>query len=233
MTAIQCPCVKRKRVNRVLKHSHISDEFRKRTFDNFDTADKDARISYAYRLAKRYVEKFDDIRNTDQNGLGIVGAVGVGKTHLLCAVANALLERGVAVRYFNFVTGFKEMFAKYDSGAQAVEEIRWELMTCEVLMLDDLAKGKVDRRTGVVDIKESVFNETYAIVDYRYENGLPILWSSEMYTDLADDGVLGQATATRLYERSHIADVTYKGGEASGALNHRFRNFGKPSSLME
>lgn len=220
-----CVCMSRRRVNKVLKHSHISEEFRKRTFANFDLDGKDRRIQKAYKLAQRYAETFEERRKESKNGFGIVGAVGIGKTHLLCAIANTLLERGTGVRYFNFVTGFKEMFAKYDQGGSAVEEIRWELMTCEVLMLDDLAKGKVNWKTKTVDIKESVYNETYAIIDYRYENNLPIIWSSELYQALASDGVLGEATATRLFEKSHIADMMYYSSEKKGSLNHRLKDF--------
>lgn len=224
-----CDCINRRRVNRVLKHSHISEEFRSKTFANFDLEGRDQRIVRACRLAKGYADKFEVIRKSDKNGFGVAGAVGTGKTHLLCAIANSLLEGGIAVRYFNFVTGFKEMFAQYDKGGEAVEAIRWELMTCEVLMLDDLAKGKVNWRTKTVDIKQSVYDETYAIIDYRYENHLPIIWSSELYGGLAQDGVLGEATATRLFEKSHIANVMYRDGEPKGSLNHRLRNFKEAS----
>ncbi|KPV42005.1 hypothetical protein AN477_19745 [Alicyclobacillus ferrooxydans] len=220
-----CRCVPRKRVDKALKHSHISEEFRKRTFETFETQGKDKRIQMAYRLAKRYAETFEERRGESKNWFGIVGAVGIGKTHLLCAIANALLSRGIFVRYFNFVTGFKEMFAKYDQGGQAVEEIRWELMTCEVLMIDDLAKGKFDRRAKSVGINKSVFDEIYALIDFRYENNLPVIWSSEMYAELASDGVIGEATASRLFERSYIADMTYKDGEPKGSLNHRLLGF--------
>ena len=223
----QCTCVSRRKVNKVLKHSHISEEFRKRTFESFVIQGKDARVQKAYRLAKRYTETFEDRRHEGKSWFGLVGAVGIGKTHLLCAIANELLDSGVAVRYFNFVTGFKEMFAKYDQGGSAVEEIRWELMTSEVLMLDDLAKGKIDKKAKSVNISQSVFNEIYAIVDYRYENNLPIIWSSELYEDLALDGVLGEATASRLFEKSHIADLMYRKDEQQGFLNHRLEAIGQ------
>lgn len=224
--AFPCDCVKRRRVERVLKHSHIGEEFRKKTFDTFAAKGKDRRIQRAYQIAKGYAEHFDRVRKSERNGLGIVGAVGTGKTHLLCAVANYLLSQGIQVRYFNFVTGFKEMFAKYDEGGKAVEDIRWELQTCDVLMLDDLAKGKIDRKVGGIDIKKTVFDEVYGIVDYRYFNGLPIIWSSELYAQLAEDNVLGEATATRLFERSHIVNMTYAKGEPVGSLNYRLRDFG-------
>jgi DNA replication protein DnaC len=221
--AVQCTCVKQRRINKVLKHSNIGDEFRSKTFGSFDLKGKDTRIVQAYRLARGYADRFNSIRSSDKNGFGIAGAVGIGKTHLLCAIANQLLNQGVGVRYFNFVTGFKEMFAKYDDGGQAVEEIRWELMNCDVLMLDDIAKGK--RKGKAVDISKSVYDEIYGIVDYRYFNRLPIIWSSEMYAGLSRDEVLGEATATRLIEKSHIANVMYGKNEQFGSLNYRLRNF--------
>ncbi|HHW45269.1 MAG TPA: ATP-binding protein [Desulfotomaculum sp.] len=220
-TARICGCVQRKRMNRLLRNSRISDEFRAKTFENFELSGRDPRIVAAWQMAKEYADDFEQISGTRQNSIGIVGAVGAGKTHLLCAIANRLLDRGIGVRYFNFVTGFKEMFAKYDHGGQAVEEIRHELQTSEVLMLDDLAKGRSE--SGRVRISDAVYNETYAIVEYRYFNRLPIIWSSELYFDLVD--VLGEATASRLFEMSTIADVTYRENEPVGSLNYRLRRF--------
>jgi DNA replication protein DnaC len=222
--AVPCVCAKQRRINKVLKHSNIGDEFRSKTFDSFSQDDKDSRVVRAYRLAKGYAEKFESIRTSEKCGFGIVGAVGIGKTHLLCAIANKLLNDGVGVRYFNFVTGFKEMFAKYDDGGKAVEEIRFELMSCDVLMLDDVAKGKRSK-TRPLEISKSVYDEMYGIVDYRYFNRLPIIWSSEMYAGLSRDEVLGEATATRLIEKSHIANVMYGKNEQFGSLNYRLRNF--------
>jgi len=204
----------------VLKHSQIGEEFRAKTFENFDIEGKDARIVTAAKMAAQYVRTFDEIQHTASNSFGITGAVGCGKTHLVTAISNRLLQRGIAVRYFNFVTGFKEMFSRYDQGGSAVEEIRHELQTCEVLMFDDVAKGKPDKRTKLPEVKESVFLETYAIVEYRHFNRLPILWTSELRDGLLD--VMGEATASRLFQMSagRIAEVAYQKGEKF-TLNHR------------
>jgi DNA replication protein DnaC len=223
-TATVCTCVAQKRIERVLRHSRISEEFRSKTFASFDIDGKDERIVKAYKMAKQYAIRFDDILKTEKNGFGIVGASGVGKTHLLCAIANDLLSSGIGVRYFNFVTGFKEMFAKYDDGGQAVEDIRFALMSCDVLMIDDIAKGKLDRKTGHVEIGKGVYDEMYAIVDYRYENRLPIIWSSELYSKLVSEDILGEATATRLFEKSTVATILYGKDEPVGMLNYRIRH---------
>lgn len=227
-SAKPCECVQRRKVERAIKRSRIGPGFRTKTFDSFDIEGKDARIVRAFKLAKGYAEKFDKVRGEERNSLGIVGAVGSGKSHLLCAVANQLLDQGVDVRYFNFVIGFKELFALYDQegGGKLVDDIRWDLQTCELLVLDDIAKGKRDR-AGTVDVRRSVFDEVYAIVDYRYFNHLPILWSSELYDELADDNVLGEATASRLIEMSHMASIEYRKGEPIGSLNYRLRDLAK------
>lgn len=221
-----CHCIKIKRINRVLKHSHIGDAFRSKTFENFSLEDKDERIVRAAKMATQYVREFDVIRSTEKNSFGIVGAVGSGKTHLVVAIANRLLQRGIGVRYFNFVTGFKEMFAKYDEGGAAVEEIRHELQTCEVLLLDDVAKGKPNRQTKLPDVSDAVFIEMYGIIEHRYFANLPILWTSELHEELLD--VLGQATASRMFERSagRIADVSYRKGEKYG-MNYRLTKGGE------
>ncbi len=223
-TAYPCSCILQKRINRVLRHSRISEEFKSKTFASFEIRGKDERIVAAFQMAKHYADEFERIGSSEKNGFGIVGASGVGKTHLLCSIANSLLARGIGVRYFNFVTGFKEMFARYDDGGQAVEDIRFSLMSCDVLMLDDVAKGKPDRKTGHVEIGKGVYDEMYTIVDYRYEHRLPILWSSELYSKLASEEVLGEATATRLFEKSRIATILYRRDEPNGMLNYRIRD---------
>lgn len=219
--AVQCPCMKLKRVNHVLKHSKIGAEFRAKTFENFTFANKDIRIVQACKMAQKYADNFDEIRATEANSFGFAGAVGSGKTHMASAVANALLARGIVVRYFNCVTGFQEMFAKYDEGGAAVDAIRQDLFSADVLFLDELGLGKLNPKTKLNELSEPVIRELYSIVNYRYDNRLPIIWTSEMFEDLLD--VLRPRTASRLFQMSagNIAQIMYEQGENIHSLNHR------------
>lgn len=214
-----CSCVEKRMVQRLIRSSRIGDEFRSKTFENFVIEGKDERVVKAAKMATQYVRTFDQSRHSARNSFAVCGAVGSGKTHLAVAVANRLLQRGVEVRYFNFVTGFKEMLARYDDGGSAVEEVRHDLQTCEVLLLDDVAKGKPDRRTKLPSISDAVFSELYSIVEHRYFHRLPLLWTSELREDLID--VIGEATASRLFQMSDIAEIAYLDGEAPTTLNHR------------
>ena len=227
--ARQCDCVQVKRINHVLQHSKIGAEFRAKTFDNFIATNADIRIQRAFKTAKAYVEKFNEIRSAESNSIGFVGAVGVGKTHLASAVSNALLAKGIGVRYFNFVTGFKEMFARYDQGGGAVDEVRQALFAADVLFLDDVGKGKINRNTGLVELTKGVVDELYAIVNYRYDNRKPIIWTSEVYEDLLDVLDDSGATASRLFQmsRGNIADMMYRKGEDITSLNWRLKEGAK------
>ncbi len=222
-TARQCDCIARRRVAKVMRNSKIGQAFRDKTFENFSLQGLDPRIVKAWHVAKDYADHYEERRFTDQNGLGIAGAVGSGKTHLLCAVANELLQRGIGVVYFNFVSGMKEMFAAYDRGGQAVQQIREALQTCDVLFIDDLAKGKPNDKTGLPEVRSSAYEEIYTILDYRVFNGLPVLWSSEISTAMIQ--VLGQATAGRLLQNSVLVDLTYQSGEPVGCMDYRLMNF--------
>jgi DNA replication protein DnaC len=70
--------------------------------------------------------------------------------------------------------------------------------TCEVLLIDDLFKGKIN---------ESDINIVFEIINYRYLNFLPIIVSSEFVIDrlLAfDEGV-----ASRVYEmcKDYVVEI--------------------------
>lgn len=177
-------------------------------------------------MARAYFERFAEVRSSAHNSLGFVGAVGVGKTHLASAVANALISQGIEVRYFNFVTGFKEMFAKYDQGGSAVDEIRQALFTAEVLFIDDVGKGKTNAYNGLVELSRAVVEELYAVVNYRSENRLPMIWTSEQYDQLLDVLDSTGATASRLFlmSQGQIADMQRRKNEDINALNWRLKN---------
>lgn len=225
-TASPCDCVSRKKFARDMKHSRIGMEFQSKTFENFTTSGMDTRIRKAAAVARAYADTFDVIRSTEGNSLGIAGAVGSGKTHLLCAVANQLISRGVSVRYFNALNGFKEMFARYDAGSAAVEALRWELQSCEVLAFDDIGKGKPDKRTRLPEMSRAVYEEIYALIEHRYFNRLPIIWTSEILDELL--AVIGEASASRLFEMSngHLVAIRYLENDREYSLNYRLCSLG-------
>ncbi len=125
-------------------------------------------------LAK--VRAFAQARS-DEQGLVLLGEVGVGKTTLLLALVRSLSERWVAerkvVRLVTVPDFLRELRAGYDATQQKQGESYHALMeryqTCDVLVFDDL---------GAEKLTDWVEEQFYLLVDYRYRQRLPVLASS-------------------------------------------------------
>jgi DNA replication protein DnaC len=205
---VRCECLERKRIKRIIKSSEITDEFLKKTFLNFDLTNKNQLVKKSYATAISYDSQFELIRKTRENSISIFGNVGSGKTHLLCAVANNLMSRGIELLYFPFVEGFNNLKSNMDSVEEKIERIK----KVQVLFIDDLFKGRTQPTPFEV-------SQVYAIINYRYLNMLPILVTSEKNINQLRE--IDEAIASRIYEMSSNHTVVIKGENT----NHRMRNY--------
>lgn len=107
--AIPCSCKAIREAEEILIKSGISEEFRKKTFNNFDYS-YDMSICEAFSKAKEYTKNFNK-SHKDNKSIMFVGQVGSGKTHLSMAIANCLMEVGVGVLYMPYrdnITSLKQ-----------------------------------------------------------------------------------------------------------------------------
>lgn len=196
-----CPCMRQKRLENLFKTSKITPAFRKKQFENFKpefspTAKK------MFEIAGAYVENFAGVKEQENNWLAFLGQPGSGKTHLLMAVANRLIEQGYSVLYFQHVEGFTELReALRESGEDSAAAKIAEIKKAPVLLWDDLFKGREEPTPWAL---ETVFE----IVNYRYLNCLPTLFSSErLPQELLE---IDEATASRILERAKGRTVIVK-----------------------
>lgn len=214
--AAECPCRKQEQAERLFLASKITPAFLKRTLENFVTRGIHPTALKGYGCAKHYIEHFDEIKDTEHNSLALLGEPGAGKTHLICAIANALMKRGIPCLYFPHVEVFSELKTlAHRSGEDAVDDRIRAARSVPVLVWDDLFKG---RKTPTDFELEVTFN----IVNYRYLNCLPCLWSSErLDSELLE---IDKAIGSRIIERSKGHMVIYVAGKDDPVpLNYRLR----------
>lgn len=197
--------MKQRRIDGLMKSSQLSEEFRRLTFDNYIT-DRNSKLEIAKGLALKYVCDFKLIQHERKNSIALIGQVGSGKTHLLCAIANRLLSSGIQLIYFPFVEGLNNLKANFE----VIEDKTDQLKLCEVLFIDDLFKGREQPTNWQLET-------IYSIINFRYLNHMPILLTSEKTFDQLIQ--IDEATGSRIYEMSKNYNYTFKGQE----LNYRLK----------
>lgn len=184
----RCDCLPRKRVDKLFKSSYISEKFRSLSFDNFSLKGKPQIIHDIFECAKAYCDDFESIRKKRQNSIALMGQPGIGKTHLLIAIANTLLNSGIGVQYFPWVEGLNDLKSNFDEFDRKIKAMQ----NIPVLFLDDLYKP------GLKISEFQVGTVLYQVVNYRYLNYLPIMVSSEHdFNKLCE---VDEALGSRIYE---------------------------------
>lgn len=215
----QCACVEERRRKRLFKSSHITEAFQQIGFDSFALDGRPECVKRAFYTTKHWLEVFENVRHTEQNSISLLGVPGSGKTHLLIAVANELLHRGISVLYFPWAEGSNELRDAVAKKADVQAKID-AMKTVDVLFIDDLFKGRKE-------IKDFQLEWLFEVVNYRYLNHLPLMVSSEKfsYEILSIDEGIGR----RIYERSksHLVNMLLGEGEEKMQLNYSIRGEGK------
>ena len=202
--ATPCECRALKEAKVILENSGISEEFRKKTFNNFDYS-FDLQTVDAFYKASEYVKKFREIKSDRKNSIIFMGQVGSGKTHLSMAIANKLMDKNISVIYMPFrdiITQIKQNVMNEEYYTKSMNKYK----KAKVLLIDDLFKGNVTK---------SDINIMFEIINYRYFNNLPMIISSEKgFNELIE---IDEAVGSRIIEMSKNYLVTLKGKK----LNYR------------
>lgn len=130
-------------------------------FDNFE-------VTTEYqRLMK---EKAQQFVNDPEKWFVLCGQSGCGKTHICTAICGVLLNTGSAVAYMNYrddMTQLKQNITDAESYGETMNRFK----QTQVLYIDDFFKGK---------ITEADVNATFELLNYRYNNRLKTIISTEL-----------------------------------------------------
>lgn len=147
------------RVRRLFANSGIPPRFADRTLENY-TAEKEGQ-KRALRIATRYVESFADPASIGMS-MVLAGKPGTGKTHIACAVGQALIEQFRSVVFMTVLQAIRSVKETYrkDSEKTESEAIR-NLLEPDLLILDE-----VGAQIGSEHEKMLMFE----IINERYQN---------------------------------------------------------------
>ena len=188
-----------KLVRAMLDNSRIGKRFRDRTFEKFEI---NAKNKAAYDTCMNYVENFK-ILSEKGNGLVMLGSVGSGKTHLAASIVNYIIAKyKIQVVFGSVISLLGEIKATYNNDSTVNEaDILNELKKTKLLIIDDLGKEKTS------DWVNEIF---YSIINYRYENYLPVIVTSNLtLKELAEK--MGEATVSRLLGTSKV--IRFEGND--------------------
>jgi DNA replication protein DnaC len=191
-----CPCEREARdLNRKIKDQNARarkiDALRRDTFEWLGKAWADAGLevkTFAKFDQKRQPEAFaltQGFRDIMRGTLILHGSFGIGKTHLLAALCNALHEREKACLFASSTKLFaaiQDLVGRKESYVSLLNRA----MNTPLLVLDDIDKAKA------TDFRQEIY---FAIMDERTRRELPTAISTNRLAEL--ENLVGGAVCSR------------------------------------
>lgn len=154
--------------------------------------------------AKEWVKGFEVRKSL---GLRLMGPVGIGKTHLTCAVLRTLLAKGVMGRFQNTSDMIAEFRLRFkEDGTESVDGFIGVLAGQDVLALDDF--GSEMARDWVAD-------RLYLLINKIYQDmGTIIITGNLRDEDYAERyGIQGRRILSRILDMTENFELPH--------INHR------------
>lgn len=214
-SSVRCECFWRKKKAAILTAARIPDRYTHCSLADFSTdhASAHSSLSVARLAAGRFVEDYP----IEKSGILFVGPVGVGKTHLACAMLKELIElKGIASLFYSYADMLTEIRNTYSNGGErrfyrdqdgnewnTESQILNHVIGVEVLLLDELGKVKAS---------EWVLDKVREIIGGRYNKGRTTLATTNFplagsAKDILLEHKIGTDMVSRLREMCRVVQV--------------------------
>jgi DNA replication protein DnaC len=203
-----CECRVQVQASRLLKRAAIPRRYEHCTLDTFEPGfgHADQSLAAAYLMARQFVSGYPV--TTEGRGLLLTGSVGVGKTHLVVGIVQALVvEKGVRALFCDYRELLKRIQESYNPQVASTElQILTPVFEAEVLILDELGAQKPT--DWVWDTVALILNTRYndkrtTLITTNYPNAAAALARS------ADKTIREETLGDRIGERmrSRLAEM--------------------------
>ena len=182
------------RFERLFNNSRLGKRFKQKTFDNFSVTEE---TQHMYEACKEYAETFDKENGT---GLLIGSQPGAGKTHLMAAITNKLLEEMHSIVFLVVPDILQELRNTYGNNKDTEGRLLYGLADCDLLILDDIGAEKTTDWTT---------EKLYTIINNRYMNNKPVIFTTNCELKELTER-LGDRTTSRILEMCDVLEVETK-----------------------
>ncbi len=147
--------------------------------------------------ATRLIEIVQSVETPSADGVILIGVPGVGKTHMLCAAVNAVIDRGYSARYMTAAELIREIRGTWGHKGPSEDEVIRAMIGVRLLAIDEL---------GVQYGTDSEKYLMHAVIDGRMREKRPTIYGSNVpFADLAP--VVGERVHDRMRQFCDVFEI--------------------------
>jgi len=208
----RCDCRLQERGARLLAAARIPPRYEHCDMREFDALNPS--LAGAKLMAGRFVEEYDPTRHND--GLLLIGSIGVGKTHLAVAILKELIERrGVAGLFYDYRELLKQIQNSWNASVQTTEmQVLRPVFDAEILVLDEL---------GAVKPTEWVWDTVSHILNTRYNDRRTTIITTN-YPDLPPGALASPRGSNGSFSQAELARAATREETLGDRIGERMRS---------
>lgn len=180
----ECRCMNVRRSIENMRRSELGDLLNVKKFSNYKQTEEWQKV--VVDTAKRFIE-------SDGSGFLFCGQSGIGKTHICTAISRALLNKGIPLKYIQWVDESKKIKQLINDESKYADLVNG-LKTVQALYIDDFFKSKKPSDADIslaIEIINARYNLSQTSKNKRYITIISTEWNVKQLNDF-DNALCGR-----------------------------------------